>query len=78
MSAEPARTSCSSTAAGRRRDLEGEMRRIAAHLGTTVPEAARRELVEAATFSRVKQRADMFAPGGLLKDYLLEWLLRRR
>jgi aryl sulfotransferase len=49
-------------------DLPGQMRRIAAHLNITVPEDRWSELVEAATFDRVKQRADRYAPAGPLRD----------
>ena len=49
-------------------DLPGQMRRIAAHLGIPIPESRWAGLVEAATFSRVKQRADRYAPAGPLRD----------
>ncbi|MEV6347738.1 sulfotransferase domain-containing protein [Actinoplanes sp. NPDC051851] len=49
-------------------DLDGGMRRIATHLGITIPEDAWPGLVEAASFSRVKERADVFAPVGPLRD----------
>jgi hypothetical protein len=43
-------------------DLEGEMRRLAALLGIEVDEALMPELVEAATFERMRNRADTLAP----------------
>ncbi len=50
-------------------DLEGEMRRLAAHLGITVPEAIWPPLVEAATFDQMRTRADQLVPdpSGVLK-----------
>ncbi|HET6969083.1 MAG TPA: sulfotransferase domain-containing protein [Ornithinibacter sp.] len=44
------------------RDLEGEMRRLAAHLGIEVPEDRWPSLVEAATFASMKARASTTAP----------------
>ncbi|HXC51151.1 MAG TPA: sulfotransferase domain-containing protein [Candidatus Limnocylindrales bacterium] len=44
-------------------DLEGEMRRLAARLGITVPEALWPSLVDAATFEQMKRAADRTAPG---------------
>jgi aryl sulfotransferase len=50
-------------------DLEGEMRRIAARLGITVPEASWPSLVKAATFERMRADPDRFLTSGLiLKD----------
>jgi hypothetical protein len=51
-------------------DLEGEMRRLAALLGVTVPEAMWPELVQAARFDSMQARADLLAPdpSGVLKD----------
>lgn len=50
-------------------DLEAEMRRIAARLEVTVPEATWPSLVKAATFEQMRATADRFAPAELdLKD----------
>jgi hypothetical protein len=51
-------------------DLDGEMRRLAASLGVTVPDSAWPELVEAATFESMRARADRLAPdpSGVLKS----------
>jgi len=50
-------------------DLEGEMRRIAARLGVTVPDATWPALVKAATFEQMRATADQFVPAELqLKD----------
>jgi aryl sulfotransferase len=51
-------------------DLEGEMRHLAAMLGITVPEQRWPALVEAATFDRMRDRADRLAPdpSGVLLD----------
>jgi hypothetical protein len=51
-------------------DLDGEMRRLAARLGITVPEAMWPRLAEAATFDRMRAGADRFAPdpAGVLKN----------
>ncbi|MEV7231355.1 sulfotransferase domain-containing protein [Polymorphospora sp. NPDC051019] len=43
-------------------DLEGEMRRLAARLDIDVPEQEWPELVEAASFDRMRRRADVLAP----------------
>jgi hypothetical protein len=43
-------------------DLEGEMRRLADRLGITVDERVWPELVEAASFERMRARADDLAP----------------
>ncbi len=43
-------------------DLGGEMRRLAARLGIAVAEETWPELVEAATFDRMRSRADQLAP----------------
>ena len=43
-------------------DLEGQMRRLAAHLGISVPETLWPELVDAATFERMRAGADRIAP----------------
>ncbi len=43
-------------------DLEGEMRRLADRLAVTIDEARWPELVEAATFERMRARADHVAP----------------
>jgi len=53
-----------------RSDLAAEMRRIAAWLGIEVPAGLWPELVRAATFDRMRQRAGDLAPdsGGVLKD----------
>lgn len=50
-------------------DLEGQMRRIANRLRITVPDARWRELVEAATFDRMRQRSSHLVPDthGVLK-----------
>lgn len=45
-------------------DLEGEMRRVAARLGITVPEATWPDLVRAATFDDMRAHADQFVPSG--------------
>src|SRR5262249_59631563 len=49
-------------------DLEGEMRRLAGLLGITVPGGAWPDLVAAATFGRMRARADRLgpAPPGIL------------
>lgn len=51
-------------------DLEGEMRRLAAHLGIPVPDERWPALVEAATFEHMHLRAGYLAPdrSGVLKD----------
>jgi hypothetical protein len=51
-------------------DLDGEMRRIAARLGIEVPEVPWPDLVEAATFERMRARSAQLAPdaAGILKD----------
>jgi aryl sulfotransferase len=51
-------------------DLEGEMRRIAARLGISIPSQTWPELVEAATFDRMRARAPQLVPdpAGLFKD----------
>jgi hypothetical protein len=51
-------------------DLDGEMRRIAARLGITVPAETWPELVDAAGFTRMRARAGELAPDptGVLKD----------
>ncbi len=51
-------------------DLDGQMRRLADQLGITVPEDRWSELVDAATFTAMKSRADSLAPGRghVLKD----------
>jgi aryl sulfotransferase len=53
-----------------RADLEGEMRRIADRLDIAVAEREWPTLVEAATFERMRERADEVAPdpSGILKD----------
>jgi aryl sulfotransferase len=43
-------------------DLEGEMRRLAAQLGISVPEDRWPELVDAATFEQMRAGADRIAP----------------
>jgi hypothetical protein len=53
------------------RDLEGEMRRLAGRLGITVPERRWPELVEAATFHRMRARSTEVVPDerlGLFTD----------
>jgi aryl sulfotransferase len=51
-------------------DLAGEMRRLAARLAITVPEPAWPGLVRAATFDRMRARADLLIPdqSGVLRD----------
>jgi aryl sulfotransferase len=51
-------------------DLDGEMRRIADRLGITVPADRWDELVDAASFARMRSRANDLAPdpAGILKD----------
>jgi hypothetical protein len=51
-------------------DLEGEMRRLAARLNFDVPEDRWPELVHAARFDQMRERADQLAPDqlGVLKD----------
>jgi hypothetical protein len=51
-------------------DLEGEMRRLAAHLDIAVPDPQWPELVHAAGFEQMRKRADQLAPDamGTLKD----------
>jgi aryl sulfotransferase len=51
-------------------DLEGQMRRLAAALGTAVAPDAWPRLVEAATFEQMRSRAGALSPGtrGVLKD----------
>ncbi len=44
------------------------MRRIAIQLGIIVPDDRWPELVDAATFDAMRQRADQLAPGWVLKD----------
>jgi aryl sulfotransferase len=53
-----------------RGDLSGEMRRIAARLGVEVPADRWPDLVRAATFDRMRERAGDLAPDsqGVLKD----------
>ena len=52
------------------RDLDGQMRRLAGLLGITVPVDVWPELVQAATFDRMRARADRLAPDqrGVLVD----------
>jgi aryl sulfotransferase len=45
-------------------DLEGEMRRLAGELDIAVPERSWPDLVEAATFERMRAAAAQFVPGG--------------
>ena len=45
-----------------KKDLDGEMRRLAARLGITVAEQRWPELVDAASFERMRSRADELAP----------------
>lgn len=54
-----------------RRDLPGQMRQLAARLEIDVPEKAWPSLVEAATFERMKARADLVVPdpSGVLKSH---------
>lgn len=51
-------------------DLDGQMRRLAARLGCQVPAGTWPTLVEAATFTRMRERARELAPDpvGVLKD----------
>jgi aryl sulfotransferase len=68
------------------RDLEGQMRRLAGHLGITVPEVAWAGLVRAATFEQMRAAADQLQPLPGLQDQpeaarlappdLLAWLHR--
>jgi hypothetical protein len=53
-----------------RADLGGQMRRLAERWGLTVPAQRWPELVEAATFDRMRERADRLAPDrlGVLRD----------
>ncbi|MFC4018892.1 sulfotransferase domain-containing protein [Micromonospora sp. GCM10011542] len=53
-----------------RTDLAGQMRRLADRWGLAVPERRWPELVEAATFDRMRERADRLAPDrlGVLRD----------
>ncbi|WP_406077193.1 sulfotransferase domain-containing protein [Micromonospora sp. NBC_00858] len=53
-----------------RADLGGQMRRLADRWGLTVPAERWPELVEAATFGRMQERADQLAPDtlGVLRD----------
>jgi hypothetical protein len=52
------------------KDLEGEMRRLAARLGIEVPDTKWPELVHAAGFDQMRARAEQLAPDamGTLKD----------
>jgi hypothetical protein len=54
-----------------RRDLGGEMRRLASLLGIDVPESAWPRLVQAATFEEMRSRADELVPdtSGVLKSH---------
>jgi aryl sulfotransferase len=45
-----------------KRDLDGQMRRLAERLGIDVPEARWPDLVAAATFENMRDRADVVAP----------------
>ena len=51
-------------------DLDGQMRRIADWLNINVPDDVWPTLVQAATFTAMRQRADVLAPNpvGVLKD----------
>ena len=51
-------------------DLAGQMRGLAGRLGITVPEARWPGLIEAATFERMRDRADRLVPArhGMFKD----------
>jgi aryl sulfotransferase len=51
-------------------DLDGQMRRIADRLGIRVPAARWSELVQAATFDRMRERSSQLIPvaSGVLKD----------
>ncbi len=51
-------------------DLEGEMRRLAGRLGIQVPASRWPDLVEAAGFDRMRERADELVPGpaGVILD----------
>jgi hypothetical protein len=51
-------------------DLSGEMRRLADRLRIVIPEDRWPDLVDAATFDRMRERADLVAPGpvGVLRD----------
>ncbi|PWR07537.1 sulfotransferase [Micromonospora acroterricola] len=53
-----------------RADLDGQMRRLAARWGLAVPPERWPVLVEAATFDRMRERADRLAPDrlGVLRD----------
>lgn len=50
-------------------DLDGELRRLAAFLGTSVDEARWPSLLEAASFEAMRSRADELAPGA----HYAEW-----
>lgn len=52
-----------------RADLDGEMRRLSAFLGIPVDEARWKALVEAATFSSMKENAKDVAPGAHLGEW---------
>jgi hypothetical protein len=49
-------------------DLEGQMRRLAGHLGIAVPEATWAGLVRAATFEQMRAAADQLQPVPSLED----------
>jgi hypothetical protein len=51
-----------------RRDLAGEMRRLAEQLGITVPETKWPDLVKAATFKEMRAIADQVQPLGEVQD----------
>jgi aryl sulfotransferase len=50
-------------------DLDGEMRRLAGFLGTPVDEGRWPELVAAARFEAMRERADELAPGGHFDEW---------
>jgi hypothetical protein len=58
-------------------DLEGQMRGIAGRLGIDVTEQAWPALIQAATFERMRDRADQLVPAapGVAKD--TAWFFRR-
>ena len=53
------------------RDLAGQMRRLDSRLDLDVPDAVWPRLVEAATFTKMRSRADLLVPdpSGVLKDH---------
>jgi len=58
-------------------DLEGQMRWLAGELGIAVPEQAWPVLTEAATFERMRDRADGIIPDPLPRTGQHPWFFRR-